>query len=61
MTGGLSETVWNALACPGCGSSLRREERGAACSGCGMKFPLAESGVLDLRPSQPKKTRSISN
>jgi SAM-dependent methyltransferase len=55
MIGGLSENVWNALACPECGFSLQREERGAVCPGCGAKFPLAESGTLDLRLARPKK------
>ncbi len=36
------------LACPRCRGDLRYAENGARCSGCGVRYPLAEN-VLDLR------------
>ena len=55
MNGKISDNVWNILACPHCGLSLRRSNQGATCDKCKLQYKFAASGALDLRLKQPKK------
>jgi SAM-dependent methyltransferase len=51
----LSNHVWNHLVCGYCGGGLKKAESGADCSHCGLSYPYALSGSLDLRLKRPKK------
>jgi len=55
MANPLSNRVWNQLACSYCGGSLKRSESGADCSNCGLSYPYAASGSLDLRLKKPRQ------
>lgn len=50
----ISDRVWAALACPGCGQKMQKEAAGAKCTRCNVLYPLDGSGQLDLRLQKPK-------
>ena len=41
-----------ALCCPDCGHALAGLDGDSSCCGCGIRFPLDEGGVRDLRPAR---------
>jgi SAM-dependent methyltransferase len=50
----LPDSLWNVLACPGCGSSLHRHLNNLECSTCKTEYSHSDSGGLDLRLKRPK-------
>ena len=57
MPHGLSNRVWDRLACSYCGAGLKGSERGADCPNCGSSYPYTSSGSLDLRLKKPRQYR----
>ena len=51
---GIPATTWNVLACSQCGQGLSKSASPIECPGCGARFPIEQSGSIDLRLKQPK-------
>jgi len=51
----LPDAIWNVLACPHCGTSLKREDQAARCESCGAVYSANASMPLDLRLTRTKK------
>lgn len=51
----LPESVWNVIACPSCGVSLKRTDAGGVCGRCRQAYDYTNSGALDLRLRKERK------
>ncbi len=53
----LSRNIWKILACPSCGRSLEKVNKGAKCNYCHTRYQYTDSGSLDLRLKRRKKCK----
>ncbi len=54
MTTGFSDRIWRILACPYCGRSLDKTDKGAGCRDCQDEYVCSREGQLDLRLHREK-------
>lgn len=55
MTTGFFDQIWRILACPYCGRSLDKTEKGAGCRDCQDEYVFSREGQLDLRLHREKR------
>jgi len=55
LTTGFSDHIWRILACPYCGRSLDKTEKGARCKDCQDEYVFSREGQLDLRLHREKR------